>query len=156
MRKFSILLSVFLVLGAVIGYLALTRLFPVLLCEHMDDILAGYTGRDVAIGDVSAEVLPGVLITLEHVAVGDPEEPLFTARRIRAHTSLWNAFFGGLHLSSLTLEDPRIILDSDTVNELTGSQWSPGVTTVVIHNGSGLSGTDRQERSGIGQRHHLS
>lgn len=136
MRKFSILLSVFLVLGAVIGYLALTRLFPVLLCEHMDDILAGYTGRDVAIGDVSAEVLPGVLITLEHVAVGDPEEPLFTARRIRAHTSLWNAFFGGLHLSSLTLEDPRIILDSDIVNELTGSQWSPGVTTVVIHNGS--------------------
>lgn len=134
--KFSILLSAFLVLGAVIGYLALTRFFPVLLSAHMDDILTGYTGRNVTIGDVSVEILPGVLITLEHVVVGDPEEPLVTARQIRARTSLWNAFFGGLHLSSLTLEEPRITLDRDTVNKMTTSQRHSGATTIVIHNGS--------------------
>lgn len=136
MRKFSILLSVFLVLGAVTGYLALTRLFPVLLCAHMDDLLTTYTGRDVAIGEVSVEVMPGVLITLDHVVVGDPEEPFLTARQIRARTSLRNVFFGGFPISSLTLEDPRITLDRDTVNEMTSSQWSSGVTTVVIRNGS--------------------
>ncbi len=135
-RKFTILLSAFLVLGAVIGYLGLTRVFPTLLSAHMDDILAEYTGQEVAIGNASVEILPGTLITLDHVVVGDPEEPLLKARQIRARTSLWNAFFGGLQLSSLTLEEPRITLDRNSVNKLTKPQRSPGVTTVVIHNGS--------------------
>ncbi len=135
-RKFTILLSAFLVLGAVIGYLGLTRVFPALLSANMDDILAEYTGQEVVIGNASVEILPGALITLDHVVVGDPEEPLLKARQIRARTSLWNAFFGGLQLSSLTLEEPRITLDRGSVNKLTNPQRSPGVTTVVIHNGS--------------------
>ncbi len=134
-RKFSILLSAFLVLGAVIGYLVLTRVFPFLLSAHADDILAEYTGQAVTVGDASVEILPGVLITLDHVVVGDPEEPLITARRIRARTSLWNAFFGGFHLSSLILEEPRITLDGDTVNKLSKLRGSSGVTA-VIRNGS--------------------
>ena len=134
-RKFLILLSAFLVLGAVIGYLALTRFLPVLLSAHMDDILAEYTGQEVTVGNAAVEILPGALITLDHVVVGDPAKPLITTRRIRVHTSLWDAFFGGFHLSSLTLDEPRITLDSDIVKIMSELQGSSGVTA-VIRNGS--------------------
>ena len=134
--RFSILTAAVLVLAAAIGYLALTRIFPMLLAANMEEILARHTGREVSIGRTTVEVLPGASIRLEDVLIGPSETPLLRARKIQADASLWDAFFGGLRISSVILEDARIALDAAVVKQLR-EQNGLGITpTVVIRGGS--------------------
>lgn len=134
--RFFILAATVLVLGAVIGYLALTRIFPALLSANMEEILAKHTGQTVTIGHTFVQILPGASITLDRVFIGTPDRPLIDVRRIKARASLWDVFFGGLSISSLILEDPRITLDKDALKKLAEHKGPGKLPAIVIHEGS--------------------
>lgn len=115
-----------IVLGLFVALLVIALVLPYFLDVDryrgtIADAIAKQTGRKVAIGKLSARLLPGAALTVDGLHIGNPqgfpEGDLLSADEIRVNVALLPLLSRTVHVNSVELVRPKLSLVTDSTGK---------------------------------------
>jgi uncharacterized protein involved in outer membrane biogenesis len=107
------------------------------------DAIAKQTGRKVTLGPIHARLFPGVGVTVTELHVGNPDgfpnDDLVSADEIRVNVALAPLLHGIIHVNSVDLVRPKLILLKDSSGKNNYTFESTGSAAAPVKSGDSSS-----------------
>src|SRR6266699_2412598 len=149
-----------IVVGLFVFLLVLALAVPYFLNvdRYRDDIASAIekqTGRHVTLGKIRAQLLPGVGFVVVDLHIGSPQGfpagDLLAADAIRGNVAIGPLLHGTVHINSLDLVHPKLMLvaDSNGKNNYTFTSSTPEQKTPPNGKNGGASAKSEEAPSGV-------
>ncbi len=128
-KRLGLVLAAALVLGSGALWLAGYFISADAVRQQVVAEIRAVTGLNPVLrGATKVSLFPSGSVSFDDVVLGDPDHPALSAERLTARLRLFSTLTGGVQISDVSLERPRIAVE---LNDEGGSNWSGLIETLT-------------------------